>query len=213
MNMKNILIIGAHYDDAELGAGGTAAKLAAEGKNVYKLTLTNNVTDFKQKGISVSYSDSIKDSKNASKIIGYKEIEDFEPAECSKLEYSKEMMQKVEKVIYDYDIDTVFIHFGTDMNQDHVEACRICLTAARHCRNILEFQSNGYILDNVFYPTYFVDVSNYIELKRNALAQYGAEHNRFNRLFETNIERNHIWGYANEVDYCEGFKVVKMLEA
>ena len=45
--MKNILIVGAHYDDSELGVGGTAAKLVGEGKNVYKLTLTNNKTDFK----------------------------------------------------------------------------------------------------------------------------------------------------------------------
>ncbi len=30
--MKNILIIGAYYDDAELGVGGTAAKLVSEGK-------------------------------------------------------------------------------------------------------------------------------------------------------------------------------------
>lgn len=48
MNLKNVLIIGAHYDDAELGAGGTAAKLASEGKTVYKLTLTDNETDFCQ---------------------------------------------------------------------------------------------------------------------------------------------------------------------
>ncbi len=27
--MKNILIVGAHYDDAELGAAGTAAKFAS----------------------------------------------------------------------------------------------------------------------------------------------------------------------------------------
>ena len=53
--MKNILIVGAHYDDAELGAGGTAAKLAAEGKNVYKLTLTDNVTKFSQMNINVAY--------------------------------------------------------------------------------------------------------------------------------------------------------------
>ena len=210
--MKNILIIGAHYDDAELGAGGTAAKLISKGKKVYKLTLTNNVTDFKQKGIKVNYDESLIQSRKAANIIGYEEIDIFEPAECSKLEYSKEFMQKVEKIIFDYDIDTVFIHFGTDMNQDHVEACRICLTAARHCKNVLEFQSNGYILDNVFYPTFFVDISNFIELKKKALNQYGSEHNRMNRLFQTNIERNHIWGYANEVEYAEGFKIVKMLD-
>ena len=40
--MDKILIVGAHFDDAELGVGGTAAKLVSEGKKVYKLTLTVN---------------------------------------------------------------------------------------------------------------------------------------------------------------------------
>lgn len=29
--MENILIVGAHFDDTELGAGGTAAKLVKSG--------------------------------------------------------------------------------------------------------------------------------------------------------------------------------------
>lgn len=33
--MQNILLVGAHYDDTDLGVGGTAARLSAEGKNVY----------------------------------------------------------------------------------------------------------------------------------------------------------------------------------
>ena len=53
--MENILIVGAHFDDAELGAGGTAAKLVKQGKKVYKLTLTDNVTLFKQKNINVDF--------------------------------------------------------------------------------------------------------------------------------------------------------------
>lgn len=210
--MNNILIIGAHYDDAELGAGGTAAKLVSEGKRVYKLTLTNNETRFSQKGIIVSYGESVAQSKKASDILGVVEILDFEPVECSKLEYSKEIMQRVEDIIFKYNIDTVFIHFGTDMNRDHVSANKICLTAARHCDNVFEYQSNGYILDNEFYPTFFVDISAFVELKRKALSMYGSNHNRFNRLFETNIERNHIWGYANEVEYAEGFRVVKYIK-
>ena len=120
-------------------------------------------------------------------------------------------MQRVESIIFDLNIDTVFIHFGNDMNQDHVEAARICLTAARHCRNILQYQSNGYILDNEFYPTFFVDISGYIQKKKEALVCYGEEHDRFRRLFSSNIERNHIWGFANEVDYAEGFHIIKMI--
>ena len=41
--------------------------------------------------------------------------------------------------------------------------------------------------------------------------QYGTEHDRFNRLFSTNIERNHTWGYGNKVEYAEGFHIVKWL--
>ena len=57
-----------------------------------------------------------------------------------------------------------------------------------------------------------MDVSDTIDLKRTALSQYSSEHDRFNRLFETNIERNHLWGYGNEVAYAEGFNLVKFLE-
>ena len=63
--MKNILMIGAHYDDVELGCGGTAAKLAEEGKNVYKLTLTDNATDFKQMNIHVDADASIHESASS----------------------------------------------------------------------------------------------------------------------------------------------------
>jgi len=210
--MDNVLIVGAHFDDAELGAGGTAAKLVKEGKKVYKLTLTDNVTIFTQKNINVDYDSSKAQSKKAAETLGIIEITDFEPIECSTLSYNKEVMQRVEKIICDLNIDTLFTHFGTDMNQDHVETSRICITAGRHCSNILLFQSNGYIVDNVFYPTFFVDISDTIDQKRKALKQYSSEHDRFNRLFETNIERNHIWGYGNEVEYAEGFKLVKFLE-
>lgn len=209
--MENILIIGAHFDDAELGAGGTAAKLVSQGKKVYKYTLTDNVTNFEERNICVTYLDSKKQSGLAAKALGVIEIENSTPVPCSTLTYGKQVMQQVESIIFEHKIDTVFIHFKADMNQDHVEASRICLTAARHCRNILEFQSNGYILDHVFNPTYFVDITDFIEQKKNALSCYGEEHNRMNRLFEANIERNHIWGYANETGYAEGFRIIKML--
>lgn len=208
--MNNILIIGAHYDDTELGAGGTAAKLVGMGKKVYKLTLTDNETDFKQRNVSVSKDTSYEQGILAGSCLGIETI-DFSPVKCSHLEYNKDIMQRVESVIYKYNIDTVFIHFGVDMNQDHVAANKICLTASRHCKNILEYQSNGYILDDVFYPTFFVDISDFVEAKKEALSKYGSEHDRNNRLFMTNIERNHIWGFANEVEYAEGFRIVKML--
>lgn len=211
MLMNNILMVGAHFDDVELGAGGTAAKLASEGKNVYKLTLTDNVTNFDAMNINVEYESSKKQSAEACKILGIKEITDFEPIRCTELEYTKEVMQRIEKYVFDLNIDTIFMHFNADMNMDHVAASRICLTAGRHCKNILQFQSNGYVLENVFYPTFFVDISDFVEKKETALAAYGEEHNRFNSLFQVAIDRNRVWGYPNKVQYAEGFNIIKMM--
>lgn len=208
--MENILIVGAHYDDAELGVGGTAAKLIHKGKKVYKLTLTDNETSFIQMNIHVKSDDSIQQSAKACRTIGVTEITNFKTEPCNHLAYSADVMQRIEKIIFDYKIDTVFMHFTNDINQDHVAASQLCLTAARHCNNIFQYQSNGYII-NQYEPTLFVDISDVIDLKKEALQQYGSEHNRFNRLFETTIERNHIWGYANKVEYAEGFHVIKSM--
>lgn len=209
--MKNILVVGAHYDDAELGVGGTCAKLASEGCNVYKLTLTDNVTNFKQKGIKVDNASSKKSSALACNILGVKEIDNFEPLPCNELKYSAALMQRIEKIIFELNIDTIFFHFDHDLNTDHLEASKICLIAGRHCKNLLMYQSNGYIPENQFHPTVFFNIDNYVDRKKEALNQYGSEHNRFNRMFDMNIKRNEVWGYGCENGYSEGFVPVKMV--
>lgn len=210
MNCKNVLVIGAHFDDAELGCGGTMAKLAAAGCNVYKLTLTDNVTNFSQMNISVSFSDSLSDSGKACRELGVSEITQFRFAPCNRLEYSAEFMQQVEAVIFDKQIDTAFLHFYDDANQDHIAASQIGRTAARHCRNVLFYKSNGYITSQPFNPTVFVDISDFYEAKERALFCYEGDHNRFNRLFSVALNRNAEWGYANHVAYAEGFVPLKI---
>ncbi len=208
--MENILVVGAHFDDAELGCGGTMARLAHEGKKVYKLTLTDNVTNFEQMNIHVDMQSSQVDSANACKEMGVEEICDFKMIKCNELTYTTEVMQRVEAIIFEKKIDTVFIHYDSDMNQDHIAASKICLTAARHCKNILYYQSNGYILDKSFYPTVFFDISDFYESKKKALNHYRGDHNRFDRLFDISLKRTEIWGYANKVQYAEGFVPVKI---
>lgn len=209
-SINNVLVIGAHFDDAELGCGGTMARLVAENKKVYKLTLTNNETNFTQRNIKVDFEDSKRDSLAASEVLGVEEIEDFDFVTCNQLKYSTELMQQIEKIIFDKQIDTVFIHFDSDTNQDHVEASKLSLTAARHCRNIFYYQSNGYVLEKVFYPTVFFDVSDYIGKKKEALMKYRGDHNRYERLFSISLHRTEIWGYAMEVKNAEGFVPIKL---
>ncbi len=209
--MDRILIIGAHYDDAELGVGGTAAKLASEGREVYKLTLTNNVTRSKHLHLDIAYEPSVRESANACKTLGIQEVTDFEPVECNELFYNTKDMQRIEEVIYSKKIDTVFMHYMEDMNQDHVEAAKLCKTASRHCKNVFMYKSNMYVLTMPYYPSVFVDITDFVKMKKEALGQYEEQHNRYNTLFETTIHLNHVWGQSQKVGYAEAFVPIRMM--
>lgn len=206
---NKILIIGAHYDDTELGVGGTAARLIHEGKEVYKITLTNNEVYSEDMKLNIKAARAKENSMESSKTLGIIEV-DFPTQPFGKLEYDKGYMMELEHFIICNDIDTVFLHYLEDYQTDHLAAHKISKTAARHCRNILMYQSNPYLMQNNFLPNFFVDISEYIEIKKMALMCYDPEQDLQGRLFETTINRNSIWGYGNHVAYAEGFQSIKM---
>lgn len=206
--MKRVLMIGAHFDDVELGAGGTAAWLSDRGTDVFKLTLTDNVTCSDHLGLDVDHESSKSDSASAAEILNVKELS-YEYDECGQLSYSTAAMQKVESIVFEYEIDTVFLHLRDDVNQDHAAASVISATAARHCRSMFCYQSNLYVMSTPFYPTVFVDISGHVERKREALRQYGGQHDRFGKLFATTIQRNAVWGAQVGTEYAEAFVPVK----
>ena len=208
---KNILAIGAHFDDVELGAGGSLAKFAKEGAKVYKLTLTDNVTQFDAFSINVDEHSSKKYSEESCKVLGITELDGFELQQCNHLKYSPELMQVIEKFILNNNIDTVFIHYSDDVNTDHKAASEICKTAARYCKNILMYSSNGYLPEHQFCPTFFIDITETMDLKKKALSCYKGDHNRFNKLFGIIYKKNEVYGYACQCEYAEAFVPLKIL--
>jgi N-acetylglucosamine malate deacetylase 1 len=214
--MKNILVIGAHFDDAELGAGGSMAKWASEGKNVYKITLTDNVTHFEHNNSVVDFDSSQLESEKACGILNVVEIKLSSYAECTMLKYDKTIMQEIEQVIIEKKIDTLVCHYLHDVQQDHVSASKISYVAGRYCDNILMYQSNRYILPENFYPRYFVDITKEIDLKIKALDCYSESHDRNGKLFELTVEGNRIHGYSatkqDKQTYAEAFHLVKFVQ-
>lgn len=214
--MDNILVIGAHYDDAELGAGGTMAKWVEQGKNVFKMTLTDNVTNFDKRKIHVNFKDSQIESAKACEVLGVKEVLDVPLMPCTELIFNKKQMQFIESFIFDNKIDTILFHNMFDIQQDHVHAATISYVAGRYCERILAYQSNKYILPIDYYPRFFVDISDVINKKIDALNCYGSSHNRYSQLFDMTIKQNRVWGFQstmqNEEAYAEAFTVIKYVE-
>ncbi len=213
--MKKVLAIGAHFDDVELGAGGTLAKLANNGAKVYKLVLTDDVTNFDQKKIKTDFESSRKEGESAANVLGITQIEPSRYEKCTKLEFNSINMQLVEKIIFDYKIDSVFTHFPSDIQQDHVEASKISYVAARYCKKVFFYQSNRYILPKEFYPRIFFNITKEVDKKVRALNCFSNDHDRFGKLFQQTIKQNEVWGYqstlSSETNFAEGFVPLKIV--
>lgn len=213
--MKNILVVGAHFDDAELGAGGSMAKWSLEGKKVYKITLTDNVTDFSHSKAKIEHEKSKKESEKACQILGVEQVLSINPERCTELVYNKRQMQEMESFILDNHIDTLVTHYLHDVQQDHVHASTISYVASRYCDNILMYQSNKYILPQSYYPRIFVDITDVIELKKRALNCYSEGHDRFGNLFDMTIKSNQINGFtaikSDKEIFAESFDLIKLV--
>lgn len=207
--MERILGIGAHYDDFELGCGGTCARLLDEGKKVYKITLTDTEVYSDDMRLDIKAERVRANSMEACRKLGGVEEIEFETAPFGNLRYSQDIMQKLEHIIWEYNIDTLMFHYMEDYQTDHIAANQICKTAGRHCKNLLMYQSNPYIIPTPYTPNFFVDITKYVDRKKAALDCYDSDHNRQGNLFQVNIERNKVWGYGNHVEYAEGFFLIK----
>lgn len=171
----NILAVGAHHDDLELGCGGTMAKFHDQGHKTYGLILTDSDADDKILKVRRSYATAQRENKKAAKKIGLTMLEMKKPVKQGFLNYDVNIMRMLEKIIFKYNIDTVFSHWLHDLNTDHVSAARITITAARHLPRVAMFHSNWYQMDKPFFENLFVDITDYMTTKKSAINCYKNE--------------------------------------
>jgi bacillithiol biosynthesis deacetylase BshB1 len=121
--MTNILVVGPHPDDQELGMGGTIAKLAEQGHSVLLLDMTNG-----EPTPHGSVETRAKEAAKAAKILGgdaggVKRITlDFPNRE---LVHSIEARHRVAGVIRQHQAQIVFAPFFEDAHPDHIATTRI----------------------------------------------------------------------------------------
>jgi LmbE family N-acetylglucosaminyl deacetylase len=105
-----ILILSPHPDDGEMGAGGTIAKMAEEGNEIYYVIFSYHGQDFD------------KDEKEkAAEMIGIKKdkliVLDYSVRIFHA--YRQEILEDMIKLRKDISPDMVFIPASTDSHQDH----------------------------------------------------------------------------------------------
>ncbi|MCK4236023.1 MAG: PIG-L family deacetylase [Candidatus Krumholzibacteria bacterium] len=207
----NVLVVGAHHDDIELGCGGTVARLTSEGHTVYGVVLTNSETHYDLKNIHRTKKQAIEEARKAAEVIGLKLVElDYPQADNGMLQYDVELMRCLERFIVKHGIKLVFSHWQYDMNTDHEAAAKITIVAARHVPSVLMYRSNWYQPDRAFSGIFYVDISRNIDEKIKSLESYSVEiANRSHEWIDSFIDHNRSFGFSIDTQYAEIFEPIR----
>lgn len=208
----NVLAIGAHFDDVEIGCGGTIAKHVSRKDNVIVYVATKS--GYKNpEGVIIRNNDTaylegkmaIENILNAKLICG-----SFETLE---LEYKDKLFCELLNIIEKNKIDLIYTHWISDIHHDHNILAKAVLHVSRHVPRILMYKSNWYDSTVPFNGVFYVDISDFYEKKEQAILCHKSEISRTDskwiRFFKNEAENA---GQKIGVEYAEVYEVVKWLE-
>lgn len=189
--MKRVLVVAAHPDDEVLGCGGTLALLSQNGFEVHVLVLGEGVTSRDPVRNSETKAGKIEALRNAgrraSELLGISHIS-FESLPDNRFDTVPllEIVKQIEETITQLSPMIILTHFTGDLNVDHRITAQAVLTAARPLpgspiQAILGFEipSSTEWGFSEFFPTVYVPIFEYLDLKLSALSAYAEELRNF----------------------------------
>ncbi len=204
----NILAIGAHFDDVELGCGGSLIKHVEAGDKVIILVITHSDYADLYKVTQRTREQALIEGRNAAEIIGA-ELK-HGSLENKKVQYNWQLIEIIEKTIINNNIDLIYTHWLHDIHQDHSAIARATLTAGRHVPNILMYRSNWYASIHEFHGNFFQDISTVIKKKIEAVKAHKTEYiKRGDKWIDFFVNNNRNSGQQMGIEFAECFEIVK----
>lgn len=209
---KKFWFIGAHYDDVEIGCGGTAAKMIFEGNECYATIVTKSGYKDETGKVIRDNEVALREGMQGLKLLGFEENNiSHLNFETGKLEHNLELIHCLEAEIKKIQPDVVFTHWTHDVHQDHVATAKATLTVTRKTGSVLMYRPNWYRQDVPFLETVFVDVSDHYSAKKVAINAHESEVKKFGKDWETFIEAQDLArGMEIGAKYAESFQLVKL---
>jgi N-acetylglucosamine malate deacetylase 1 len=206
--MKKAIFIVAHPDDAEIVAGGTIKALVKAGMQVRVLNVT--ISEFSESTRQARCTA----SKAAAAILGH-EVDWLYTDNTNQVEDIPvyKLVSQLDAYLADYAPDMVFTHTDDDSHWDHVCVSRAVLASSRKWGASLifippsELRSPAY---NRFCPNWFIDISEFVVNKTEAVNLYNFDGQNYRRLTaEDYINVNRAAGINIGVQYAESFCIIR----
>lgn len=212
----NVLVVAVHPDDETLGAGGTILRHSELGDNVTWLIITKSQNEDFQKNRD-------NEIKSVSDILGVKNILELGliTTTLADLNFSS-LVSSISEVIKKVQPEVIYTPFWNDAHTDHqvvAKAINSCSKSFRYpfikkvlmMETVSETEFSLYNPALNFNPNYFVDISQFIDKKINALKEYKSELGEppFPRSIENIMALARYRGSSCGVEYAESFMLLK----
>ena len=215
---KKALFFIAHPDDAEIGCGGTIAKLIKHNWDVYVFVLTierKGLVGKLKSFIGIKH-ERVEEQEQALSELGVpKENLYFINKEDGYLKNyeSPKLIRTIRKKIKGLGLNAVkednsivFTHSSTDGHQDHQSVNYIVRSVFRK-KDIFQFEIINHTT-NEFRPDFFVKIDREIDSKLRSLEKHQSQVNKGRIHFEEIINSNKIYGKFIGCNYAESFSLL-----
>lgn len=222
--MQRILVVAVHPDDETLGCGGTLFKHKNAGDSMAWIIVTNVKKEYgysEERVISRNAEiEMVQTAYNFEKIYNFQ----FEPSGLNGA-LQKELVSSFASAINDFQPEVIYVVNRSDAHSDHryaFQACYACTKSFRfpfikkilmyECPSETEFAPAT--PESVFIPNYFVDITNFLDLKIEVMKIYKSElgTHPFPRSLENIKTIAQYRGTIAGVDYAEAFQLVKFID-
>ena len=221
-NKKRILVVAPHPDDETLGVGGTIAKFAARGDEVFVLMVSGHLPPLYNRE---DYEKTVSEACSAFSILGVFKSEFLEiPATMIGDQPLHKFNGRISKIVNDFNPHIVFCPYP-DRHVDHRLVFDSVMVATRPVgigrdieivatyETLSETHWNAPHIEPNFTPNWVVNISDYIDSKLAALKCYESQISDFPgpRSIEAVESLAKFRGTQAGFGYGEGFHIVRMI--
>jgi N-acetylglucosamine malate deacetylase 1 len=222
--MNKVLVLATHPDDEVLGCGGTLLKHKSNNDEIHWLI----VTDIKEsEGFDKSSVERReKEIDKVNRLFNFDSVSKLGLSTAKIDEYSmSSLIKKISSVINKIKPQIIYLPFKGDIHSDHkqvFDAAHSCTKSFRYpfikkvymMETLSETEFSLSTKDDSFIPNTFVDISDYMDKKIEAMKIYSGEmgSHPFPRS-ETNIKALATYrGATAGYEYAESFMLIKELK-
>lgn len=194
----NILAIGAHPDDIEIGCSGTLVKYRNSGHAIHTLVMTDG-------SMGGDNETRRHEQLAANEMIGVTKAF-WGGYKDTQLPMDNGVVQVIEKVIKAVNPLFIFVHHIDDTHQDHRNLAQATISATRYIKNVLFYEVPT---THDFTPSVFVDIGDVFGQKVRILEAHDSQVMKTNigdmSIIDVARAQAQFRGMQGRIQYAEGF--------